>query len=396
MGTRSDARKKAMRRASRRLKGFGTTIFSEMTRLAVEHEAVNLGQGFPSEDGPDAVRRAAVEAIEQGRNQYCRMAGIPSLVEAVSEHQKRFWGLDYDAEHEITVMNGATEAIFVALQALCDPGDEVVIFEPFYDSYRASIAMAGAVERAVTLRPPDFSVDRSALAEAVSDKTKIILINTPHNPSGKVFDRETLEFIAALCREYDLTAVTDEVYEHLVYEGEHVSMAGLPGMRERTVTISSTGKTFSLTGWKVGYACAAPELTRALRTVHQFVTFCTAPPLQYAMATALRMNDGYFESLRETYRKRRDLLCEGLEELGLLVYPSASTYFVLTDIRPLGFDDDVAFCRMLPEKAGVAAIPPSAFYVHREEGRCMVRWAFCKSEHVITEGLARLRRYFRR
>jgi N-succinyldiaminopimelate aminotransferase len=375
---------------SSRLQGFGTTIFTEMTRLAIEHGAVNLGQGFPDFDGPDFVKQAAIRAMQDGHNQYCRMFGLPALNAAIAEHQRRFWGLTYDPDTEITVYSGATEAIFATLQALCETGDEVVLFEPYYDSYLASVAAAGAVPRLVKLRPPDFSYDPAELEQALSAKTRLVLVNTPHNPSGKVYSRAELEHIARLCVERDLIAVTDEVYEHLVYDGEHIPLASLPGMRERTVVISSLGKTFSLTGWKIGHTCAPPALTRALRTVHQFVTFCTSTPFQVAAAEAYRAPDSYYAGLRDDYRRRRDLLCAGLAAVGLDVLTPAGTYFIQTDIRPLGYSDDYDFCRMLPEKIGVVAIPTSVFYAQRGDGRHLVRWAFCKSQPVLDAALARL------
>ena len=384
-------------RPAARVAGFGTTIFAEMTRLAQAHGAVNLGQGFPDFDGPEFLHAAAIRAIREGRNQYCPTGGIPELARAVARHQERFWGLSY-APEEVTVYAGATEAIFAALQGLCDPGDEVVLFEPFYDSYLASVTMAGGVPRVVTLRDRSgeggsgFAYDPAELAAAVGPRTRAILVNSPHNPTGKVFTRAELEPLAALAREHDLVVVSDEVYEHLVYEGEHVPVAALPGMRERTVTISSAAKTFSVTGWKIGWSCAPPELTRALRAAHQFITFCNGTPFQHAVAEALEAGDDYYEGLREAYRARRDRLCAGLEAAGFGVRRPAGTYFVMADIRPLGFDDDLEFCRALPERAGVAAIPPSSFYVHREAGRHLVRFAFCKTDAVLDEAIRRLGR----
>lgn len=375
-----------------RLQGFGTTIFTEMTRLAIQHGAVNLGQGFPNFDGPEFIKEAAIAAIRAGHNQYSRMSGIPELNRAIAAHQKRFYGLEYDPDTEVTVYSGATEAICATLQALCETGDEVVLFEPFYDSYRASVTMAGAVPKVVTLRAPDFAYRAEELEAAIGPKTRAILLNTPHNPTGKVFRQAELEHIAELCRRHDLIAITDEVYEHLVYEGTHVPLATLPGMRERTVLISSSGKTFSFTGWKVGHTCAPPAITAALRCAHQFVTFCTATPFQHALSRAFVADDAFFSALTAEYRARRDRMCDGLREIGFEVLVPAGTYFVMTDIRSLGYDDDVAFCRMLPEKVGVAAIPPSSFYEHPAEGRHLVRWAFCKTDDVLDEGLRRLRR----
>jgi N-succinyldiaminopimelate aminotransferase len=375
-----------------RLQGFGTTIFAEMTRLALEHDAVNLGQGFPDFEGPAFVKEAAIEAISAGHNQYCRSHGVPALNRAVAEHRERFYGLRYDPDDEVTVFHGATEAIASTLQALCDTGDEVVLFEPFYDSYRATVAMAGAVERVVTLHAPDFSYRREALEAAISPKTRAIVLNSPHNPSGKVFSREELEHVASLCVRHDLIAITDEVYEHLVFDDEHLPLATFPGMRERTVMISSTGKTFSFTGWKIGFACAPPDLSRAIRIAHQFVTFCNGTPFQHAMAKALAAPDEVYEAFLAGYRARRDRLCDGLREVGFEVLVPAGTYFVCVDIRPLGFDDGMDLCRRMPETVGVAAIPNSAFYLDESAGRHLVRFAFCKSDGVLDEGIDRLRR----
>ncbi len=374
-----------------RLQGFGTTIFAEMTGLANQHGAVNLGQGFPNFEGPPEIRDIAIEAIRAGKNQYCRSFGIPELTGAIAAHHERFYGLSYDPNTEITVCHGATEAIASTLQALLEVGDEVVMFEPFYDSYRAVVSMAGAAPRPVTLRSPDFAYDPAALEAAIGPQTRAIVLNSPHNPTGKVFSREELEHIARLCREHDLVAITDEVYEHLVFDGEHIPLASLPGMRERTVMISSTGKTFSYTGWKVGWACAPPELSAAIRCAHQFVTFCGAPPYQLGMAHALALPDGYYEDFIAGYRARRDRLCDGLAAVGFDVLVPAGTYFVCVDIRPLGFTDDMELCRRLPADVGVAAIPNSAFYLDKAAGRHLVRFAFCKTDAVLDEGIARLR-----
>lgn len=374
-----------------RLQGFGTNVFTEFTLLAQRHDAVNLGQGFPDFDGPEFLKDAAVRAIRGGRNQYCRMTGTPELNRAVAAHQRRFYGLEYDPDAEVTVMNGATETLFATFQALCEVGDEVVFFEPFYDSYRACVAMAGGVERLVTLRAPGFGYDARELERAITPRTRAILLNSPHNPAGKVFTRDELEHIAGLCRRHDLLCVSDEVYEHLVFDGEHVPIATLPGMAERTITISSTGKTFSMTGWKIGYACAPAPISAALRTAHQFITFCNSAPLQPAMAEALAAGDDFFAGFVADYRERRDHLCRGLEEVGFGVRAPAGTYFVLADISPLGYDHDVEFCRMLPRRVGVAAIPSTAFYIDKAAGRHLVRFAFCKTLEVLDEGVRRLR-----
>lgn len=380
----------ALPHLTRKLQGFGTTIFAEMTALAQRHGAVNLGQGFPDFDGPDALKRAAIAAIESGHNQYARSHGVPVLNDAIAAHRQRFYGLQFDPQTEITVMHGATECIAATLLGLLDVGDEVVLFEPCYDSYTPMIALAGASAKVVTLHAPDFAVDLEAVRAAIGPRTRAIVINTPHNPSGKVFTKAELEGIAALCVEHDIIAITDEVYEHLVFDGVHIAMAGLPGMRERTVMISSTGKTFSFTGWKIGYICAPPDITRALRTSHQFLTFCNGTPFQLAMAEGLALPDSYFEQFVREYRARRDRMCEGLASVGFDVLVPAGTYFVCTDIRPLGFDDDMALCRALPEKVGVVAIPNSAFYANKAAGKHLVRWAFCKTDAVLDEGLSRL------
>lgn len=374
-----------------RLQGFGTTIFTEMSQLAVDHNAVNLGQGFPDFDPPAVVTNAAVQAIRDGHNQYAPGIGLPSLREAVADHQRRFWELAFDPLTEITVSAGATEAICATLQALCETGDEVVLFEPCYDLYRASVAMAGAVERIVTLCSPHYTYDRADLEEAITPKTRVVVINTPQNPTGKVFSREELDHLARLCVEHDLVAITDEVYEHLVFDGTHIPLASLPGMAERTVTISSAGKSFSVTGWKIGWICAAPQLTSAIRTAKQFITFSNGTPFQHAIVEALRLDDAYFTDLLESYRRRRDRLVGGLEDVGFEVVAPEGSYFTTIDIRPLGFEDDVAFCRMLPPRVGVAAIPCSAFYVNRRHGRHNVRFACCKTDAVLEEGLTRLK-----
>lgn len=375
------------------MQGFGESVFSEMTAIAKQHEAINLGQGFPDFEGPTSIRDAAIEAIQAGRNQYARSAGSPELVEAIAHHRARFYGLSFDPMTEVTVFNGATEAIAATLLALCETGDEVIVFEPAYDSYAAVAAMAGARTRVVPLRDGDdgFTFDPDELRAAVGPRTRAILLNSPHNPTGKVFTESELAAIAALCREHDLLAITDEVYEHLVFDGEHRPLIGLPGMRERTVMLSSTGKTFSFTGWKIGFACASPALTQAIRTTHQFLTFCNGTPFQWAMAKALTLRSDYFASFVRDYRSRRDRLCEGLADVGFKVFRPQGTYFVCVDIRPLGFDDDDAFCRALPRQVGVAAIPNSAFYEDRQRGKHLVRFAFCKTDAVLNEGIARLR-----
>jgi N-succinyldiaminopimelate aminotransferase len=385
---------------NRRLAEFGTTIFAEMSQLAVETGSINLGQGFPDTDGPAAVLEAARRAIAEGRgNQYPPGPGIPELRRAIAEHQSRTYGLDYDADREVLVTAGATEAIAAALLGLLEPGDEVVALEPYYDSYAACIAMAGARRVPVTLRPDGdrFGLDLDELRAAVTDRTRLILLNTPHNPTGTVLPREQLAAIAELCVERDLYAVTDEVYEHLVFDGgAHVPLATFPGMRERTVSISSAGKTFSVTGWKVGWVCASPELTAAVRAAKQFLTYVSSGPFQYAVAEALSLPAEYFTSFADDLQAKRDLLAAALTDAGFGVMRTQGTYFITADIRPLGLTgpesaDGEAFCRALPHLAGVVAIPSQVFYDHREQGAPYVRFAFCKRPGVLTEAAARLK-----
>jgi N-succinyldiaminopimelate aminotransferase len=374
----------------------GTTIFAEMSALAAETGAVNLGQGFPDTDGPREIAQLAADAILAGRgNQYPPGPGIPELRHAIAWHQKRCYGLDYDPGREILVTAGATEAVAAALLALVEPGDEVIALEPYYDSYAACIAMAGGVRVPVTLRPPGFRPDLDALAAAVTSRTRLILLNTPHNPTGAVLTPAELAAVAELACSRDLLVVTDEVYEHLVFEGEHVPIASLPGMRERTVTISSAGKTFSFTGWKIGWITAFADLVAAVRTVKQFLTFVSGGPFQYAVAEALRLPDTYFAGLRDDLRRKRDLLSAGLAEAGFEVYKPAGTYFVTTDIRPFGASDGIAFCRELPRRAGVVAVPTAVLYDNKEAGASQVRFAFCKRTEVLEEALTRLRRLTR-
>jgi N-succinyldiaminopimelate aminotransferase len=369
----------------------GTTIFAEMSALALDTGSVNLGQGFPDVDGPHEIAAAAAAAIMEGRgNQYPPGPGIPELRRAVADHQKRFYALDVDPDAEVLVTAGATEAIAAALIALMEPGDEAIAFEPYYDSYAACIAMAGGTRVPVTLRPPGFRPDLDALRAAITPRTRLILLNSPHNPTGAVFSRAELAQIAALACEHDLLVVSDEVYEHMVFEGEHVPIGSLPGMRERTVTISSAAKTFSFTGWKIGWVTATPELVTAVRTVKQFLTYVTGGPFQYAVAEALALPDAYYASVGADLRVKRDLLCPGLAEAGFEVYQPAGTFFVTTDIRGLGEKDGMEFCRELPRRAGVVAIPSSVFYDDQEAGRTQVRFAFCKKEEVLREALARL------
>jgi N-succinyldiaminopimelate aminotransferase len=373
-----------------RLQGLGTTIFAEMSALALETGSINLGQGFPDVDGPDVIKQAAVDAIWAGRNQYPPGIGVPELRLAIAEHQRRFYNLELDPDSEVLVTAGATEAVAAAMLAMVDAGDEVIALEPYYDSYVASIVMAGGVRVPVTLRAPDFRLDVERLRAAVTPRTRLILLNSPHNPTGAVLTREELEAVASVAIEHDLYVVTDEVYEHLVYDGEHVPIARLPGMWERTLTISSAGKTFALTGWKIGWVSGPPALVAAVRTTKQFLTYVNGAPFQPAVAVGLGLDDSFYATLTGDLKRKRDLLCAGLASVGFSVFKPAGTYFVTTDVRPLGYDDGVAFCRDLPKRAGVVAIPHSAFYDNVEVGRPLVRFAFCKRDEVLAEAISRL------
>ena len=372
----------------------GTTIFAEMSALAVTTGAVNLGQGFPDTDGPREIAEAAAAAIMAGRgNQYPPGAGIPELRQAIAAHQKRFYGFDLDPDTQVLVTAGATEAIAAALIALMEPGDEAIAFEPYYDSYAASVAMAGGTRVPVTLRPPGFRPDLDALRAAITPRTRLILLNTPHNPTGVVFTPAELAVVAELACEHDLLVISDEVYEHMVFDGTHVAIMSLPGMAERTVTISSAAKTFSFTGWKIGWVTGSPEVVRAVRTVKQFLTYVSGGPFQYAVAEALALPDHYYASVADDLRPKRDFFCDGLAGAGFEVYRPAGTYFITTDVRPLGYTDGMEFCRELPHRAGVVAIPSSVFYDNIEAGKSQVRFAFCKKQEVLAEALARLARH---
>ena len=378
---------------AQRVSNFGTTIFAEMTNLAVEHNALNLGQGFPDWPSPAFLKQAAIKAIQSDINQYALGNGRPSLREAIARKVADFYDLSVDPAREITVTHGATEAIFATILGLVNPGEEVIVFEPFYDSYLPAIQIAQGVPRLYTLRPPDWAIDPTALAALFSAKTKLILINTPHNPTGEVYSAAEMQLIAELCQQHDVIAVTDEVYEHIIFDGrEHVVMATLPGMAERTVTISSAGKTYSVTGWKVGWALAQPELSRAVFRAHQFMTYCGAAPLQEAVVTALQAPRDYYLELGELYQTNRDLLAEGLTAAGLPPIIPQGTYFMMTDISHLGFADDVAFCRYLTIEVGVTAIPPSAFYHNPADGANLARFAFCKSRETLEQAAERLQK----
>jgi len=385
-----------------RLTPFGTTIFAEMTLLAQKHGAVNLAQGFPDFDGPDFVKSAAIEAIRAGRGQYARMHGDPALNAALAAQWKRLTGSVVNPDTQVTVTSGCTEAIAASLLGILNPGDGVILFQPYYDSYRACVAMAGGRPIFVTLRPPvgeeagiderPFTLDEAELERAFAERPRAILVNTPHNPTGKVFSREELSLIAKLCAKHGVIAITDEVYEFLTFDPArpHVRLAMLPGMEDRTITLSSLGKTFSLTGWKIGWAVASAELSRAVRAAHQFLTFATATPLQVAAAVAVERGGEYIPGLVAEYRAKRDYLCNEIAALGLRVFRPEGTYFVMVDHRKAGHTDDVSFCRFLTERVGVAAIPPSVFYDDRSLGRTLARFAFCKKDATLEEAVKRL------
>ncbi len=378
---------------TRRLQPFTTTIFATMSELALATDSVNLGQGFPDTDGPEELREVAVDAIRQGHNQYPPSQGIPELRHAVAAHQRDWYGLARDPETDVLVTVGATEALAATFLALCEPGDEVVMFEPTYDSYAAGAAMAGAVPRLVRLHPPDWRFDPDELATAVGPRTKLILLNSPHNPTGKVFSAEELGQVAALCTAHDILAVTDEVYEHLVFDGSHIPLATLPGMDGRTLTISSGGKTFSFTGWKVGWVSGPAPLVAAVRAAKQFLTYTSPAPFQLAIARGLASPPQVIEGLATELRARRDQLCDGLDALGYEVFRPAATYFATTDIAPVAPGLSArAFCLALPGRCGVVAIPSSVFYdpADPDAGRTLVRWAFCKRAGVLEDALARL------
>jgi N-succinyldiaminopimelate aminotransferase len=378
-----------------KLAGFGTTIFAEMSALAVRTNSINLGQGFPDVDGPQEVLDAAVDAIRSGLNQYPPGPGVPVLRHAIAEHQRRFYGIDIDPDSEVVVTAGATEALAGALLGMLDIGDEVVLFEPMYDSYQACISLAGAVMRPVVLRPGadgNYQFDPDELRAAFSKRTKLVLVNTPHNPTGKVFTRDELTLIGELAVEHDAIVVTDEVYEHLVFSGAaHVPMATLPGMADRTLTISSGGKTFNTTGWKIGWFSGPAELVRAATTAKQFLTFVNGAPFQPAIAVGLGLPDSFFTALAADLQAKRDRLFAGLEAAGFIAYRPEATYFTTVDIRPLQPDGDgIAFCRMLPERVGVVAIPNQVFYANQEHGKHLVRFACCKRLEVIDAAVEQL------
>jgi N-succinyldiaminopimelate aminotransferase len=377
---------------NRRLAGLGNSIFGVMSARAVATGSINLGQGFPDVDGPESVAAAAAAAIKAGNgNQYPPAIGIPELRRAVARHQRRFYDLDCDPDTEVLITAGATEAIASALLALLEPGDEVIAFEPYYDAYVANIALAGATRVPLTLRPPHFRPDLAGLESKITSKTRLLMLNSPHNPTGMVLTRAETEAIAALAVKHDLLVISDEAYEHLTFDRPHIPFATIPGLRGRTVSIGSAGKTFSFTGWKVGWATGTPELVSAVRTVKQFLTYVSSGPFQYAIAHALDLPDSYFTTAAADLKDRRDLMADGLRKIGFEVYQPDGTYFITTDIAPLGEQDATEFCLSLPDRAGVVAIPSAVFYDdHPEVGRTMVRFAFCKRPEVLAEALSRL------
>ena len=376
-----------------KLRPFGTTIFAEMSALALKTGAVNLGQGFPDTDGPSVVAEAAIEAIRTGRgNQYPPGPGIPELRHAIAKHQHDFYGLDVDPDAGVLVTAGATEALTAAILAILDEGDECILFEPFYDSYPAAVAMAGATRVPVTLRAPNFAVDPDELRAAITPRTKMIVVNSPHNPTGTVFDRTTLQAIADLAIEHDLLVLSDEAYEHLTYDSViHTPIATLPGMFERTITVGSAGKSFSFTGWKVGWATGPADLVHTVRMAKQFLTYVSAGPFQYAVAEGFALGREYFDAFAADLQSKRDRLAGGLSEAGFEVFLPKGTYFITTDIRGIGETDGLAFCRSLPELCGLVAVPNVVFYDSKEIGRPYVRFAFCKRHEVIDQAIERLR-----
>ncbi len=382
----------ARQHVARRTVGFTESVIREMTRLCAMHGGINLAQGFPNFPAPAQVKEAAKRAIDADINQYAITWGAKSLRDALARTYRELYAMQIDPETMLTVTCGSTEAMMSTLLAICDPGDEVIVLEPFYENYGPDAAISGATPVFVPLRPPSFAFDPEELAKAFTSRTRAIIVNTPNNPTGRVFTRAELETIARLCREHDVIAVTDEIYEHIRYEGEHIPIATLDGMAERTVTISGASKTFSVTGWRVGWIVAAPELTAAIRKVHDFVTVGAPAPLQEAIAVALDLGRPYYERLSSEYRVRRDHLVRVLDAAGLSPNVPQGAYYVLCDIRPFGFEDDVAFANWLVRDVGVAGVPGSSFFSRRELGRHLIRFTFCKTPDVLDEAGVRLSR----
>jgi len=379
---------------AKRLNSIPTSIFSTMSKLAVEHDAVNLGQGFPDFNGPAWIIEEAFKSMKAGKNQYAPMNGIRKLRQAIAKYQKDFHGMEWDTETEITVTAGATEALFSAMLAVIDPGDEVILFEPFYDSHQANVIIAGGVPRYVTLHRPDFRFRIEEIESLLTDRTSMIVLNNPNNPTGRVFSRSELEAIAEIAEERDLIVLSDEVYEFLTYdENRHIAFASLPSMRERTITVSSTGKTFGMTGWKIGYAMAENILTRAIQKVHQFVTYAVNTPGQHAMAHALGRLDEYLPDFRTEYSRKRDLLFDGLQETVFTPHLPEGSYFMMADIPSSPDLDDIECAKRLVFDYGVASIPPSVFYASSVEGASLLRFCFAKTDETLRAGIERLKKY---
>jgi aspartate/methionine/tyrosine aminotransferase len=385
--------KPRVRFRSQRISNFTESVIREMTRLAIQHKAVNLAQGFPDFGAPDEIKRAAQDAIAADFNQYAITWGAKPFRDAIAAKVEKWYGLDYDPEREITVCCGATEGMIAALLAVTNPGDEVVIFEPYYENYGPDALLCDAQRKLVPLRPPDWTFDPDELRRAFSSKTKAIVLNSPNNPTGKVFTRSELEVIANLCQEFDALAITDEIYEHILYDGaSHIPIATLPGMRERTVLVNSMSKTYSVTGWRVGFVLAAPDLTDSIRKVHDFLTVGAAAPLQQAGVVALNLPDSYYEKLKVEYQRRRDFLLQRLEQAGFRCYRPQGAYYIMTDVTGLGFADDVSFVRHLIKNVGVAAVPGSSFFSDSTAGAALIRFCFCKKYETLEEAGSRLRR----
>ncbi|HLB50506.1 MAG TPA: aminotransferase class I/II-fold pyridoxal phosphate-dependent enzyme [Anaerolineales bacterium] len=394
-----------------RVANFGTSVFTEITQLALQHNAIDLSSGFPDTDGPEVVKEAAIDAIRAGRNQYALSHGTADLRRAIVDHARRFYGQKVNVDTEVTVTNGAAEALHSVMDGLVNPGEEVIILEPFYEVFAPNVIMAGGAPRFVPLRPTrpstsplrgfaqgaslEWTFDPDELAAAYNNRTRAIIVNTPHNPTGKVLSRAELETIATLCQKWNVIAIADEVYEHIVFDGaQHIRLATLPGMAGRTVTISSMSKTFSFTGWRIGWVIAPPDLTNAVRLAHQFVLDCSATPMQHGATSALLLEDDYYAGLAADYRRKRDHLAAALRDSGFDVSLPAAGFFIMAGIKPLGWDDDVAFCKYLAAEVGVAAIPPSAFFsdAHKGLGRGFARFAYCKTMETLEAARERLKK----
>jgi N-succinyldiaminopimelate aminotransferase len=374
-----------------KLQPFGASVFAEMTKMAVENNAINLSQGFPDFDGPEFIKEAACEAIRAGHNQYANTFGVPALRKAIAAKYKKFYGLDYDPDTEMSILAGATEAIFTTIISIINSGDEVIILEPYYDSYPVAVTMAGGVCRYITLEFPEFKVDFEKMESLINKKTRMIIINTPHNPSGKVFTRGELETIAKIAIKHDLIIMSDEVYEHITFDGvKHIPTATIEGLRDRTITISSTGKTFSMTGWKIGTVCAPAPICSAVRTAHQYVIFAVATPFQHAMIKGFEAPDSFYSELIEFYTKKRDMMAKTLIERGFDIVMPKGSYFIMADFTKFGYKNDVEFCKYLTSQIKVAAIPPTSFYNNKQYGEKLVRFAFCKKEETLAAAAERL------